>query len=156
MATLSKNLQKALESDCAHDLEPVIKEKKRGDFQGLLKMLSLEPSIKPEHRARAIHILGRWGDPEVVAAIRNILPQLDETERIRAIDALGRLGSKEALAGVVEYVDDPSPHVRKFVVRALGRIDTKDARAKLKEVEAKDPTDFVRGLASKQLEAGQE
>lgn len=151
MAKVSKKLLRALESDCAEDLCQVIKEAKNENFEALQTFLSLDPSIKPEHRTKAIHALGRWGDPAPVAAIRSVLPDLDEAGRISAIDALGRLGTREALTGILDYVDDSSPHVRKFVTRALGRINTPEARAKLKEIEAKDPVDYIRAIASEGL-----
>ncbi|RCV64290.1 HEAT repeat [Methanophagales archaeon] len=153
MTKISKELLGALESDSAHDLEHVLKEKKKGDFEALQSFLSLDPSINPKHRAKAIYALGRWGDPAPVADIRRILPRLDEAGRISAIDALGRLGTNEALAGVLEYVNDPSPHVRKFVAHALGKINTSEARAKLKEIEAKDQVDYIRAIASKYLKS---
>jgi len=151
MAKVSKKLRRALESDCAADICQVIKEAKREDFEALQTFLSLDPSIKPEHRTKAIHALGRWGDPAPVTAIRSILPHLDEAGRISAIDALGRLGTREALRGVLDYVDDSSPHVRKFVTRALGRINTPEARTKLKQIKSKDPVDYIRALASEHL-----
>jgi HEAT repeat protein len=154
MATISKKLLATLESACATDLEQVIEDRKQEDFEALQSLLSLDSSVKPEHRTKALYALGRWGDPTPVPEIRNILPYIDEIGRISAIDALGRLGTEEALTGVLEYVNDPSPHVRKFVAHALGRMNTPEAWAKLKEIETTDPLDFVREQASKILEPG--
>jgi HEAT repeat protein len=154
MANISKELLEALEADESGELDQVIKDARQEDFEALQSLLSLDPSVNPQHRARALYALGRWGDPTPVPAIHNILPHLDETGRISAIDALGRLGTEEALTGVLEHVNDPSPHVRKFVTYALGRMNTPEARAKLKEIETTDPLDFVRERASKILEPG--
>lgn len=153
MVRVSEKLLKALESDDAYELGHVIKDRKQEDFEALQVFLSLDPSINPEHRAKAIYALGRWGDPAPVADIRSILPRLNEAGRISAIDALGRLGTKDALGGVLDYVNDPSPNVRKFAAHALGRINTSEARAKLKEIEAKDQVDYIRAIASKCLKS---
>lgn len=151
MANLSDELLRALESDCGHTLEPVLAEKKQDRFEALRALLYMDPSIKPAHRQRALYLLGRWGNPAVVADIRRVLPQLEELERITAIDALGRLGTPEALAGVVEHINDPSPDVRRFVAIALTRIDTPQAQAKLNEIARNDPVDFVRNRALRSL-----
>ena len=112
MAQLSEKLLRALEADDSCELDELIQEGKQEDFEALQGLLSLDdPSVKPEHRTRAIYALGRWGDPAPATAIANILPQLDEAGRISAIDALGRLGTEEALAGVLDYVADNSRHV---------------------------------------------
>ena len=153
MVRVSEKLLKALESDDAYELGHVIKDRKQEDFEALQVFLSLDPSINPEHRAKAIYALGRWGDPASVAGICRVLPQLNEAGRISAIDALGRLGTKDALGGVLDYVNDPSPNVRKFAAHALGRINTSEARAKLKEIEAKDHVDYIRAIASKCLKS---
>ena len=154
MAQLSDRLLKALESDESCELDDLIREGKQEDFEALQSLLSMDPSVKPEHRTKAMYALGRWGDPAPAAAIADILPQLDEAGRISAIDALGRLGTQEALSGVLDYVADPSPQVRKFATRALGRINTPEAQAKLKEIEATDSADYVRATAAKYLESG--
>ncbi len=151
MAKIPKKLLKALESDERCEAENIIKAKKQEDFEALQSLLALDNSIIPGHRAKAIFMLGRWGDPAPITAIREILPYLDETERITAIDALGWLGGKEALADIVKYADDSSPQVRKFVAHALHRINTSEARAKLKEISEKDPEEFVRTITKELL-----
>lgn len=154
MANISEKLLRALESDDSGELDQVIGEGKEEDFEALQSLLSLDPSIKPEHRRKAMYALGKWGDPRVVSAINSLLPHLEEAERTTAVDALGKLGTPEALAGVLTCVDDPSPHVRKFVAHALGKIATPEAQAKLKEIEAGDSADFVRNAASNYLRSG--
>lgn len=151
MTPVSGELLRAIESDCSQDMTQVIRDKKREDFAGLQEFLSLDPSVNPQHRVKAISALGRWGDPTLVPAIRGILPHLDERGRISAVDALGRLGTEEALGGVLEQANDPSPQVRKFVTRALGRINKPEAQAKLRQMADADPADFVRALASKSV-----
>ena len=138
-----------MEADCAHSVEEVMKAKSKEDFQALQSLLSKDASVKPGQRAKVFYMLGRWGDPAPVSAIREILPRLDETEKVSALDALGRLGTKEALDGILEHTGDSSPQVRKFAARALARIDRPDAQRKLKEIQAKDPVDYVRNLAAK-------
>ena len=151
MAEVSKELMEAFESDDAGGLCRLIKERRPQDFEALQHFLSVDPSVNPQHRRKALYALGRWGDPTVVTAIRAILPHLDEAGRISAVDALGRLGTEEALVGVLQYVNDTSLRVRKFVTHALGRINTPEAKAKLKEIEAKDAVGYIRTLASKYL-----
>lgn len=149
MVQASKELGLALESDCGHSLEDVIARKTPQDFKALQNLLSMDPAINPQQRIKALHLLGRWGDPAAVPAILKILPELEEVSRSRAIDALGRLGSADALSAVLEYVNDPSPNVRKFVVHALSRTDAPKAKKKLKEIRDKDTEPFVRDLARK-------
>ena len=155
MAGESERLRSALESDCAVGISQVIEEKRQEDFEALQALLSLDPSVNPRHRLKAIHALGRWGDPAPAVAICNVLHHLDETGRIRAIDALGRLGTTEALAAVIECADDASLHVRKFVTNALGRINTPAAQAKLRDIESQDSVEYVRTLAAKHLRRAQ-
>lgn len=152
MAQVSEALLGALESDCATDLEYVIKEKKQEDFEVLQGFLSLDPSISSQHRTRALYALGRWGNPVVVDNIRRILPDLDEAGRISAVDALGRLGTHEALEGILNRANDPSPQVRKVVVYALSKSNALEARVKLREIATRDPIDYVRERASKYIE----
>lgn len=151
MKDISKELLIALESDDAKELEKIIKRRKPEDFKSLQSLLSLDPSVKPEHRAGALYALGKWGDPASVVIIRNIFPHLEEMGRISAIDALGKLGTQEALESILNHARDSSPHVRKFVAIALGKINTPKARAKLTEIAAKDPEDYIRAIASDYL-----
>ena len=153
MAHVTEELRRALESDDSVELDQIIKDGKQQDFEALQRLLSMDPSVKPEHRRKALYALGRWGDPSQVGAINSLLPQLDEGERITAVDALGRLGTPEALDGVLGCVNDSSPYVRKFATRALGRIDTPEAQAKLKEIAANDSEDYVRAVASRYLKS---
>jgi HEAT repeat protein len=143
MPTISEALREALESDCAHSLEPVLKARRSEDYQALLEFLEQPP--KPELRLTALHLLGRWGDRTVVSAIQRVLPDLDELGRCRAIDALGRLGGPEARAEMLKQTDDPSPQVRKFVVHALKRLGGPNAQDALQRIKQHDPAEFVRG-----------
>jgi HEAT repeat protein len=151
MITLSKELIATLESDCGHDLEEIIRARRRRDFEALQSLLSFDPSVKAAHRRNALYALGRWGVPTVVPAIRRLLPLLDEMELVSAVDALGRLGTPEALEGIVEHVDHPSPHVRKFAAHALGRIHSTKARSQLRKMADHDTVNYIRELASKIL-----
>jgi HEAT repeat protein len=151
MTVMSEELLEALEADESGDLDAIIERRRPEDFDALRSLLTLDPTVKPLHRAKAIYALGRWGDPAVVEAIQGLLPEVEEAERIGAIDALGRLGAEGALDGILEYIDDESVSVRKFVTLALGRINTPRARAELSKLERTDPSDYIRSLASKQL-----
>lgn len=153
MAKISEELRKALEADESCELDQVIKEGKSQDFEALQSLLSMDPSVDPQHRRKALYALGRWGDPAPVDAINKLLPELDEGERVTAVDALGRLGTEAALTGLLNCASDPSPDVRKFVARALGRIDLPEAQKKLKEIETDDSVDYVRDMASKHLKS---
>lgn len=145
MANLSEALRAALESDCGHSLEPIVEARREEDFDALLEEIA-KPT-KADYRLKALHLLGRWGDSDAVAAIGRALPGFDELERCRAIDAVGRLGGAEALEVVLKHVEDPSAQVRKFVVHALARQDAPKARDAMQRIKRDDPADFVRALA---------
>lgn len=149
---ISDRLRRALESDCSADISQIIAEKRPEDLEQLRSLLSLDPSVDTKYRTRAIHVLGRWGDPPSVAKIHEILPRLDESGRISAVSALGRLpDSREAVEAVLESVSDPSPQVRKTAVTALGRIKVPEAKDKLREMAERDPEQWIRAKASKYL-----
>ena len=151
MPEISDRLLRALESDDPCEMQNLVKEGKAEDFEALQSLLSLEPTVKADHRRKAVSALGRWGDPAPAAAIRSLLPYMDEPERVTAADALGKLGTQEALDGVMDLAADSSPQVRKFAARALGKIDKPEAQDKLREIEEADEADFVRAAASKQI-----
>lgn len=151
MPELTNRLRSALESDCAHDLEYVLKAHRLEDLKTLQTLLRMGHTVKSEQLPMVIFLLGRWGDTTSVAAICNILPNLNESGRISAIDALGRLGTEEALEGVLHYMDDPSPQVRKFVAYALGRSESPRARKALQRIAETDAIEFVRKAASRYL-----
>lgn len=151
MSNIRGRLRKALESDCAEDICQIIDEKRPEDFAALRTFLSLDPSINPKLRTKAIYALGRWGDPVVVPGITKIMPKLDEPGRISGTDALSRLGTTNALEAVAERANDPSPNVRKIVVRALGKMKNPEAKTKLKAIATSDPEEWIRSSASKYL-----
>jgi HEAT repeat protein len=153
MTSANEALLRALESDCAHNLQSVLSRRRTQDYQALLHMVSPDVVIAPRHRAQAIYVLGRWGDPVAAAPIRQILPQLDEGGRANAADALGRLGTPVGLDGVRDCLNDPSSHVRKYATRALGRIGGGQARELLRTVAAQDQIDHIRRMASRILDA---
>ncbi len=150
MTALPKNLRDALESDEAGDLTQLIRSRQPHDFEMLRSLLSLDSSIPPDFRTKAMYALARWGDASVVPDIVQLLPQLDKHECISALSALGRLGTQEATAAILEYTDDPSPQVRKTAALALRRIGTPEASAKLNELAANDPLPWIRDLAARQ------
>lgn len=151
MTQISERLRRALESDCTTDITQIIQERRPDDIEQLRSLVTLDPSVDTKYRTRAIHILGRWGDPPSIAKIREILPRLDEAGRISAISAFGRLNVKEATVAVLENVNDPSPQVRKTAVAALAKIKTPEAKGKLKEIAERDPEQWIRSKASKYL-----
>jgi HEAT repeat protein len=140
-----------LETECGHSIGDVLSQKSPDLFAALMTLLAPDAAVSALHRQRALHLVGRWGDPAAVPAIRRLLPHLEARERLVAVDALGRIGTADALDGVLEHVEDPSPDVRRFVVSALRRIGTPPARARLNELARHDPTDFVRDRAAKAL-----
>jgi len=152
MAKLSARMQRALDSECADDLNEIILAKRKPDFDALRRQVATEAGVDPIHRTRAIYALGRWGNDVVVDDILRVLPELDESGLLTAIDSLGRLGSQKALQGILVYADGPSPHVRKFVIHALGRFEVQDAKAKLREINEKDPDQQLRTLALKYID----
>jgi HEAT repeat protein len=160
MTEIPGDLKLALDADESCDLDELVRQRRPADFDALLSLLRPGPAREAPHRARAreaphraraIYALGRWGDPAVVGAIRDLLPSLHHDERITAIDALGRLGTDEAVEGILGYANDESLPVRKFVARALGRIGTPQARAGLSELRQADPSEYIRSLAARQL-----
>lgn len=150
MATLPEELELALQADDSERLQAIIEEGEPAHFAALQSLLATE-SVDPAYRRKALWALGRWGNPEVVPRIRQIMPQLPEVERIAAVDALGRIGTPEALEGVITAADDESLDVQRFAVRALGRINTAPAIDKLREIETRTTDDDMRQLISKQL-----
>jgi HEAT repeat protein len=155
MAKLSARMQRALDSDCADDLNEIILAKRKADFDGLRRLISTEADVEPRYRTLAIYALGRWGNEAVVDDILQVLPDLDDTGMLTAMDSLGRLGSQKALQGVLEHADDPSPQVRKFAIRALGRFELPAARVKLMEINEKDSDQQLRDLARKYIDREQ-
>jgi HEAT repeat protein len=155
MTQISERLRRALESDCTADISQIIAEKRPEDLEQLKRLLTLDTSVDTKYRTRAIHILGRWGHPQSVAKIHEILPQLDEAGRISAVSALGRLNTKKAIAAVLESVNDSSPQVRKTAVTALAKINTQETKAKLREISERDPEQWIRAKASKYLSKAQ-
>jgi len=151
MTDMREELRQALEADESCDLDAIIRQRSPQDFEDLRRLLSGDAAVEPLYRAGAIYALGRWGDPAVAGAIRDLLPSLGHDERITAIDALGRLGTKEAVDGILGYASDESLLVRKFVARALARINTPRARAGLSEIERTDSSEYIRSLAAGQL-----
>ena len=148
MTDMREELRQALEADESSDLDVIIHQRRPEDFEALRRLLAGDAAADPSHWAGVIYALGRWGDPAVAGAIRDLLPRLDHDERITAIDALGRLGSREAVDGILGYAHDESLPVRKFVARALARINTPQARAGLSELERTDASDYIRSLAA--------
>ena len=155
MAKLSARIQRALDSDCAEDLSEIVDAKRKADFDALRRLISSDTEVDPAYRTRAIYALGRWGDDAVVDDIVQVLPELDETGLVTAMDSLGRLGTPKALEGVLEHAEDTSPNVRKFAIHALGRFNTQTARAKLRDINEKDPDQQLRELARKYIDQGQ-
>ena len=149
MARLPVRLREALEADDAEELGRLLQRRRPEDFAALRALLTPDPSVPTDHRTKALHALGVWGDPAVVPAIRQLLPHLDERGRMSAVGALGRLATPEAVAAILERVEDPSPQVRKLAVWALRRSGTPEARQKLSEVATNDPVEWVREAAAR-------
>jgi HEAT repeat protein len=152
MATMSRALREALESNCATGVDELLRDKKASDLEVLLSMVDASSREDPGRRQNAIELLGLWGNPSAAAPIRALLPHLDDRGRINAVDALGRLGTPEALEGVLESAKDPSPDVRRFAAYALARIGSREALSRLADMSASDPEGFVRAAATKALQ----
>ncbi len=151
MADLPDELREALEAEEGGDLDRLIGRRQPGDFEALQSLLSLDPSIPPDFRTKAMYALGRWGDTSVAPDIVRLMPDLDDRGRISALSALGHLGESEAIDAISEFVDDPSPQVRKSATLALSRIGTPEATAKLGEIAVNDPEPWIRNLAARQI-----
>ena len=149
----ASELERALEAFEAGDLDRIIVRKRPADFRALRRLVSLDPSVDPVHRQRAIYALGRWGDASVVPEIIKTLPELKESHCATALEALGRLGTKEACAAVEGFADNPSPQIRKFVVEALNRIGGSAAEVRLGTMAKRDREGWVRDLAAKRIKA---
>jgi HEAT repeat protein len=151
MAELPDELRAALEADDAEDLSRLLRDRRPEVVEGLRSLLTLDPSVPPDHRTKALHALGMLDDRAVVPTIIRILPQLDERGRISALHALGRLDTPEAIAAVIDHADEPSPQVRKAALLALSRNPTPEARRKLQDIAASDPVDWVREAARRHV-----
>ncbi|MGH1485797.1 MAG: HEAT repeat domain-containing protein [Cellvibrionaceae bacterium] len=148
MKNFSIELTNAVESDCAHSMEQLMKSKRSQDFSDLLALLKRDADGSYS-KVKALYALGRWGDESAIKPIVDIIPTLNELERVTAVDALGRLGSTNALDGVLDLKGDPSPHVRKFVIRALSRFKKPQAEKELKRIQKEDEEAFIRDYAGK-------
>jgi HEAT repeat protein len=145
MTSMSRELLRAMESDCATGVEEVIAARRPDDLAALRALL--REDAPASQRQNAIHILGRWRDSESAAAIRSLLPMFDERERINAVAALGRLEGPDAEAGALDLAGDDSPDVRRFAADALANLATEAARDRLREMQRADPEPFVRAAA---------
>lgn len=154
MNDYSAELKDALQSDCAHSMEPLMEARNPQDYADMLALLSGDSS--DQARARVLFTLGRWGDSKAVPEIRKALPTLDEVGRLTAIDALGRLNTAPALEGVLELTNDPSPHVRISVLKALSRFDKPKAARSLQKMMESEKEKFVKEYAKKILRAGKQ
>jgi HEAT repeat protein len=151
MISMSSQLRRAMESDCATGVEDILAARRPDDLAALRALLRPGPDVPPSLRQNAIHILGRWGDSESAAAIRSLLPTFDERERINAVDALGQLDSPDAEAAVLDLAGDDSPDVRRFAAYALSNLATEAARGRLRDMQSTDPERFVRVAADRSL-----
>lgn len=61
MTVMSEELLEALEEDESGDLDAIIEHRRPEDFDALRSLLTLDPTVEPSHRAKAIYALGRWG-----------------------------------------------------------------------------------------------
>jgi HEAT repeat protein len=147
MVSMSTELRRALESDCATGVEEVLDSRRSEDLVALRAVLRGDEDVPASFRQNAIQILGRWGDRESVDSIRALLPMLDERERINAVDALSRIGGPEAESAVLEATADESPDVRRFAAYGLSRLDSQSARDRLEELARADPERSVRAAA---------
>ena len=149
MNGMSLEQLRAIESVCATAIEDVVAARRPNDLEALRAALREDADVPPALRQNAIHILGRWGDPESAAAIRSLLPRFDERERINAVDALGRIGGPDAETAVLQMTDDESPDVRRFAAYALSNLGTAAGQDRLRDMEETDPVQFVRAAAAR-------
>ena len=150
--SISDELEQALNAEESGELGKIIQSRRPEHFENLLKLVTTDSDINAKRRIKAIYALGRWGNLSVISDIERVLPQLDEAGRIAAVDALGRLGTKQALEVVSRYTDDPSSQVRKFVIYALRKIGDLEAQTRLRQIANQDSENWLRELASKQIE----
>jgi len=151
MTSMSPELLRAMESNCATGVEEVVAARRPEDLTALRTLLRADAELRhpAAFRQNAIHILGRWGDSESAAAIRSLLPTFNERERINAVDALGRLDSPDAEAAVLELAGDNSPDVRRFAAYALYNLATEASLGRLRDMQRTDPEQFVRTAAER-------
>lgn len=149
MARLSAALRRAVESDCATDMNEIVRAKNSRDFEQLRGLLARPTARNLQAKTRAIYALGRWGDESAVSDIRKAIPQLDEPGLLAAIDALGRLDTPTAVKEVIKHRKHSSADVRKFVILALARSSAPDATAHLKEMQKREPVVDLKRLAKK-------
>lgn len=150
MATLSEQLALELQSECGHTYEEIIARKSEEDYRQLRSLVQDE-SEDLARRQSAIHLLGRFGNPEVVPDILTAMPKLDERGLIGAVDALGQLGGKDALEALKQQAKSKSPDIRRFAVAALDHIGTKEALSEINKIARGDQSGFVRSKARRLL-----
>lgn len=148
MADINNRLKEALLASCAHSIEDILAQKSEEDYQELKTLLELDDSIEPQLRHQAVHLLGRWGNTEVVPQLQRLLPQVDELEQINTLNALSQLADAAATETVVEYTKHPSPDVRRFALSGLSRMDKVRAKQVLEEAAKEDAVEFVRAKAN--------
>jgi HEAT repeat protein len=149
MTTKAYKLDEELRTGCGHALEEILERRSDEDYHKLKALLDPDTEVETVQRQNALHLLGRWGNPDAVSTIVQLIPKLDQRDLINAINALGQLGGPDAFRTIVEHEHHPSADVRRFVASALNRIGTKEALEKLKAMGANDESDLVRTKAKR-------
>ena len=139
MTSMSPELRRAMESECATGVEEIVAARRPEDLAALRALLRADADVPPSLRQNAIHILGRWADSESAPAIRSLLPTFDERERMNAVEALGRLDGPDAEAAVLDLAGDDSPDVRRFAAYALSNVATDAALGRLRDMQSYGP-----------------
>ena len=149
MTSEDYNLDEELRAECGHALEEILDRRSDEDYDKLIALLAPDAEVEPVQQQNALHVLGRWGNPDAVPVIVQLMPQLDQRDLINAINALGQLGGPDAFRTIVEYENHPSADVRRFVASALNRIGTEEALEELKAMGDRDGSDIVRAKAQR-------
>lgn len=147
MSKYSAILSHALESECAHSMEPLMQAKNTEDFTSMIDMLADDSPA--QYKARALFALGRWGDNKATSAICKAVPNMDEVCRLTAADSLSRLNSAAALDGLLNMANDVSPHVRKVVLKGLTRFDKPKAKLGFETIQEAEKERFVQDYGRK-------
>lgn len=147
MDNFSEPARRALLSDCAHSIEPFVRDPARSDIDGLSEIVRRGSDAGSHVRQRAIYLLGRVGGEAAIPPIVAALPEFTLRERIAAADALGLQTGEVAEKAALTLSEDPDAEVRSFAARALARLGGDAATRRLRVLVRDDDAPMVREVA---------
>jgi len=126
------------------------------EFDGRDKLIALGTSAVPTlieiaqhdpnvlHRARALDVLGRIGDHQVIPVLSAGLRAQDSLERVAAVQALSEVAGAESVKTLVSLLEEPDPALVKVVLRSLARVGDASALAALERAQREPSSEPLR------------